>query len=331
MQAIVKRSAGEAGVVVADVPTPHAKPGQVRLRVTATGLCGTDVHIVHDEYGYEAPVVMGHEITGVVDEVGDRDDEHLLGQRVAVETYLSTCERCEPCRNGRRNLCATRRSVGSYEDGGFAEHVVIPTVNLHVLPDHVADEAGALLEPLACVTHLLLDPPLVNAGDRVLVTGPGAMGQLAAQVARASGGDVVLSGLTSDAGRLAIAERLGLATSTELPEAEAFDVVIECSGSAGGASTALRAARRAGRFVQVGIFGREVSLPLDLVLYKELTLTSGFASTPESWMRAIRLVEQRKVELEPLITTRVALAQFHDALRSVAAGEGVKTIVVPAR
>src|SRR5690606_6388398 len=138
-----------------------------------------------------------------------------------------------------------------------------------------------------CVTHCLLDPPVVSAGDRVLVTGPGTIGQLAAQVARAAGGQVTLAGLPKDTERLAIAAGLGIATTSELPEANAFDVVIECSGSAPGAEAALRAARRAGRYVQIGIFGKDVTLPMDQVLYKELVFSSGFASTPMSWRRAI--------------------------------------------
>src|SRR5690606_29242795 len=132
----------------------------------------------------------------------------------------------------------------------------------------------------ACIAQCLLDPPVVQPGDRVLVTGPGAMGQLAAQVARACGGVVTLAGLASDEARLAVAAGLGIGIGTTIqqPAEEAFDVVIECSGSAPGAANALRAARRGGRYVQVGIFGRDVTVPFDAVLYKELTVTSGFAS-----------------------------------------------------
>jgi L-iditol 2-dehydrogenase len=329
MPAIVKAGPGPESVVLQHVPEPDVLPGEARVRVVATGICGTDVHVAHDEYAHEAPVVMGHEILGVVDSVGDDVDSGWIGARVACETYYSTCEACDWCRAGQRNLCPSRRSLGSFENGGFARFVVMPTINLHRLPDGLGEFDGVLSEPLACVTHCLLDPPIVDAGDRVLVTGPGAMGQLAAQVAKAAGGRVTLAGLPRDAERLAIAASLGIETTTDVPAADAFDVVIECSGSAPGAATALRSARRSGRYVQVGIFGREITVPLDTVLYKELTVSSGFASTATSWRRAMALIADGLVSLGPLVTRRVPIADFGVAFEAAQAGEGIKTVVIP--
>lgn len=331
MRAAVKLGPGAEQVGVADMPVTSTPPGFARIEVIATGICGTDVHIAHDEYGYEAPVVMGHEILGRVVEVGDPADESWVGRRVACETYFSACEQCDMCRAGRRNLCVNRRSLGSFENGGFAEQVVLPVLNLHGLPDSLGEFGGALSEPLACITHCLMEPPVINAGDRVLVTGPGAMGQLAAQVAKAQGGDVTLLGLPKDAERLAVARELGISVSTDAVADESFDVVLECSGSAPGASIAFNAVRRGGRYVQIGIFGRDVQVPFDQILYKELTVTSGFASTPESWRHAIALIEQGLVILDPLVTKTVDLEEFTEALAATQAGEGLKTVVVPAR
>ena len=166
---------------------------------------------------------------------------------MACETYFSACETCHLCRAGRRNLCRDRRSLGSYEDGGFAASVVVPVINLHALPATLDDCDGVLAEPLACITQCLTAPSVVSAGDDVLVLGPGAMGQLSAQVARVQGGRVTLAGLAQDSGRLEIAENLGFATTTEPLENEAFDVVIECSGAARAAAAGLAAIRRRGR------------------------------------------------------------------------------------
>jgi L-iditol 2-dehydrogenase len=329
MTAVVKSGPGADAVIVAQVQVPIVAAGLVKVRVIATGICGTDVHVARDEYAYEAPVVMGHEILGIVEEVGDIEDAAWIGRRVACETYFSTCEKCEWCRAGRRNLCPFRRSLGSFENGGFAKFVVMPTLNLHALPDSLGEFEGALSEPLACVAQCLLHPSLINPGDRVLVTGPGAMGQLAAQVSRAEGGVVVLAGLPRDAERLAIAQSLGIETTTDTPAVDSFDVVIECSGSEPGASNALRAVKRGGRYVQIGIFGREVTLPLDLVLYKELSITSGFASTATSWRDAMNLIEAGLVQLAPLVTRSVSITDFSEALDAAAAGDGIKTVVVP--
>lgn len=329
MQAVVKTAPGPDGVNLTEVPVPEVLPGLAAVRVTATGLCGTDVHVVHDEYGYEAPVVMGHEITGTVVEVGQEADARWVGRRVACETYFSTCETCRWCRAGRRNLCPQRRSLGSFEHGGFAEFVVLPVLNLHELPTWIDPVEGALAEPLACVARCLLDPPVVQAGDRVLVTGPGAMGQLAAQVARALGGIVTVSGLEHDAQRLEVAASLG-ATATVAPVADgSFDVVLECSGSGAAAEAALAAVARGGRYVQVGIFGRPVTLPIDQILYKELTVTSGFASTATSWRAALRMIGAKQISLRPLISRQFPLEEFHAALDAVERGDGLKTVLVP--
>lgn len=327
MLAVVKSSQGVEGVVVQRVEVPNVPPGYARVRVAATGICGTDVHIAHDEYAHEAPVVMGHEISGTVDQVGDGADSSWIGKRVACETYFSTCQRCQWCRAGRPNLCGNRRSLGSFEHGGFAEFVVLPVVNLHQLPPHVDVVSGALAEPLACVTQCLMNPAVVQAGDRVLVTGPGAMGQLAAQVARAHGAQVTIAGLPRDAERLDVARSFGVGVTTEAVEPDLYDVSIECSGSAPGIAAALTGVRRGGRYVQVGIAGREVQIPFDNVLYKELVVSSGFASTPESWRSAMSLLEAGLVSLGPLVTQRVGISDFSAALAAAERGAGLKTVV----
>jgi len=177
------------------------------------------------------------------------------------------------------------------------------------------------------VAQCLLSPSVVNAGDDVLVLGPGAMGQLSAQVARAQGGRVTLAGLPQDAGRLEVAEGLGLTTTTGTLRDETFDVVIECSGAATAVGAGFAAIRRGGRYIQVGIFGREVTVPVDSVLYKELTISTGFASTATSWRDAMRLIDQQRVQLGPLVTKVVPIAQFLAAFDSARRGDGIKTVV----
>lgn len=321
---------GNLGLWEQELRTPHA--GEAVLEVIAAGICGTDLHIADDEFPSEPPVTMGHEVTGEVVMVGPEVDESWLGRRVASETYYSYCERCDFCRSGSPNLCRERRSIGSRVDGGFTRWMTIPARNLHALPDHVGRHAGALVEPLACVAQCLFDPAMVNGGDRVLVIGPGAMGVLTAQAARAAGGEVVLVGLEKDRARLELAASLGLQTELiepgDEPEIEP-DVVCECSGSEAGAGLGLSLIRSRGRYVQVGIFGKPITLPLDNVLYREVTITSGFASTPASWRRALALIEHRAVELDPLVTEAVPLAEWDRAFAETRAGSGMKYVLDP--
>jgi L-iditol 2-dehydrogenase len=322
------------GLMARDEPLVGA--GQVVLAVESAGICGTDLHIVDDEFRSWPPVTMGHEVCGVVVETGDGVDGSWLGARVVSETYFSTCGRCLYCRGGRVNLCPERRSIGSAHDGAFAARVLVPAAGLHRVPAWLPSEAAVLAEPLACVCNCLFDPPRVSAGDAVLVVGPGPVGLLAAQAARAAGGRVHVRGTERDAVRLALARELGFDTSvagepsnTVLQGNGGFDVVVECSGSEHGMRFCLEHARRGGSYVQVGLAGKDVSIPLDEVCYRELTITSGNASTPPSWRRALELIESRAVSLEPLVSEVVPLAEWERAFAATRAGAGVKFVLDP--
>jgi L-iditol 2-dehydrogenase len=331
VKALAKLASGPGNVGLSERSQRAPGTGEVVIAVSGAGVCGTDLHILDDEFRSLPPVTMGHEVSGVVSAVGPDVGEEWLGARVVSETYFSTCGICEWCRDGRENLCPERRSIGSVVDGAFAAEVVVPVRNLHRVPAFLEDHAAALCEPLACVCHCLCDPAAVAPGDGVLVTGPGPVGLLAAQVARAFGGQVLVSGLARDKVRLAAAAALDFETATaeELDGAGRFHVVIECSGSEGGASACLEGARRGGRYVQIGVFGRPVTVRLDAVFEKELVLTSGFASTARSWRRALALLEERRVQLEPLVSEVVPLDAWERVFADLRAGRAVKYVFDP--
>jgi len=327
---LAKVAPGAGNVALAERPEPEAAPGHVVLDVLAAGICGTDLHIADGEYAARPPVTMGHEVCGAVAEVGEGVDAAWLGKRVVSETYFSTCGSCEWCRSGRTNLCPERRSIGSFVDGAFAPRLHVPAGGLHRVPGWLEPEAAALVEPLACCCNALLDPARVREGDRVLVVGPGPVGLLAAQVARAAGGDVHVRGTPRDGVRLAAAARLGFEASTTEDRAPGeLDVVVECSGHEAGMTFALESARRGGRHVQIGLAGKPVSIPFDLVCFKELTVTSGNASTPASWGRALALVEERRVDLGALVSEAVPLADWERAFAATRTGAGIKYVLVP--
>jgi L-iditol 2-dehydrogenase len=335
---LAKLAPGSQNVGLVERPEPVVSSGHVVLAVEAAGICGTDLHIVDDEFRSSPPVTMGHEVCGIVVEVGEGVDSRWLDRRVVSETYFSTCGACEHCRSGRSNLCPDRRSIGSAVDGAFAPRLLVPARDLHSVPDRLPSAAATLAEPLACVCNCLLDPPLVGAGDDVLVVGPGPVGLLAAQVARGCGARVHVVGTERDAHRLALARELGCDTSSGDEASNSllqggsprlFDVVVECSGSKGGIATCLEHARRGGRYVQVGLAGKPVTISLDEVCFRELTITSGNASTPASWRRAMTLIEERAVDLEPLVSDVVPLSDWERAFAATRAGEGVKIVLDP--
>lgn len=330
MQGLTKLAPGRGNVGLSERDEPSAAPGHVVLDVVATGICGTDLHIQDGEYPSVPPVTMGHEVSGVVADLGDGVDESWRDARIVTETYFSTCGQCRWCRDGRINLCPERRSIGSFVDGGFAPRLLVPARNLHRIPDWLDGREAAMVEPLACCCHSLLDPDRIGSGDAVVVVGPGPIGLLAAQVARAAGAQVHVRGTPNDTARLETAAALGFATSTtDAGDVGAFDVAVECSGHESGMTFALESVRRGGRYVQIGLAGKRVSVPLDLVCFGELTVTSGNASTPASWIRALELVGERCVELGPLLTEAVPLAEWERAFAATRSGAGIKFVLVP--
>jgi L-iditol 2-dehydrogenase len=340
MDAVRKPAPDAHHLVLQSIPVPEPAPGQARIRVTGAGICGTDQHILDGDYSSRPPVTLGHEVAGRVDAVGPGVDDGWIGALVAPETAFSTCGTCPYCRGGRPMLCAERVSIGSGTDGGFAAAMVVPARLLHRLPDWLDDRAAALMEPLACVCNSVLDPGRVQPGEHVLVSGAGPVGLLAAQVARAAGGIVTVTGTGIDGERLALATRLGFATRNVEDAADAaalvevgrdrsLDVVLECAGAGPAVASALRWLRPGGRLVQMGLLGGLVSVPFGEIVTRELTVTAGFGSSPASWRRAVRLVEERVMDLEPLISHAYPLREHEGAFDRFARRDGLKIIFDP--
>jgi L-iditol 2-dehydrogenase len=327
MLGVTKLAPGPGNVALAERPEPSPAPDHVVLEVVGAGICGTDLHIADGEYPTTPPVTMGHEVSGVVVGLGDGVDASWRGARVVTETYFSTCGVCAFCRSGRPNLCAERRSIGTHVDGGLAPLLHVPLRNLHRIPDWLDGHSAALSEPLACVCHSL-DSVVEEGDDDVLVVGPGPIGLLAAQVARAAGGRVHVRGASRDTARLAKAQELGFEVSADGPAPDA-DVVVDCSGTEAGIAFGLEQAQRGGRYVQMGLAGKPVTIPFDLVCYKELRVTSGFASTPASWNQALGLIEARAVALEPLVSEVLPLERWEDAFAATRSAAGIKFVLDP--
>jgi L-iditol 2-dehydrogenase len=341
MLALRKLALGETRLVLQEVPEPEPRPGHVVLDVAAAGICGTDVHIRRDEYRSEPPVTLGHEVAGTIAALGAGVEGWQVGQRVVTETYFSVCGRCAYCRTGRPNLCARRRSIGSFEDGGFAPRLLVPATNLHALPDALAFPEAALIEPLACVVRGLLELGRLDAGDRVAITGPGPIGLLALQVAKAAGARVVMLGTAADAARLELAAKLGADGVLTVEAADALadavgdalggpaDVAVECSGAAPAAGLLLRLVKKAGRFVQVGLYGQPITLDMDQVCFKELQVSGSFATTPSSWYRALALAGSGAVSLAAIVGATFALRDWERAFEAVDARVPGKVLLIP--
>lgn len=341
MHAVVKTARGDGNVALQAMPQPTPGPGQVLLAVRAAGICGTDLHIFHDEYPTQPPVILGHELAGEVAAVGDGVTTVAPGDRVTTETYFHLCGVCRFCRGGRPNLCPERRSIGSGVHGGFAPFVVVPERNVHRLPSGLSFVEAALSEPLACVVHGALELPKVMAGDVAVIAGPGAIGLLTLQVALAAGATIVVLGTAADGRRLALARELGAARAIDVDAEDAApaireltggwgaDIVYECSGAGPAALGLLDHVRRGGQYAQIGLFGKPVAWDLDRVCIKELRVTGSNASVPSAWRTALRLLAEGQVRAAPLISDVYPLADWKDAFRRFERREGVKLLLDP--
>lgn len=334
MRASVLISAGRVEVEQRPVPSPP--PGEVLVKVAAVGVCGSDVHYYREmragDYVVEAPLVLGHELSGTIAAVGDGVDPGRVGERVAVEPQRP-CHVCRQCIAGRYNLCPFMRFYATPPvDGAFAEYVTAPSIFAHHLPDHLSDDAGALLEPLSVGIAALRKARTVP-GDRVLIAGAGPIGIIAAQTALAFGAREVI---VSDpmAPRRERAKRFG-ATSTLDPMAQdvadlALDVdaFIDASGAGPAVVAGIKALRPAGVAVLVGLGATQLSLPVATIMDREITLTGIFRYT-DTWPLAAHLVSSGQVDLDSLVTGRFGLDLVGQALDSDRDPDSLKAIVQP--
>ncbi len=342
MEALMKMCRGDSNLYyMTDVPEPVPGPHDLKIRVHACGICGTDLHIRHDDYLVYPPVIIGHEYSGVVAATGAEVKNFAVGDPVVSLTTARTCEECDFCLQGRRMLCPGRRSIGSGVNGAFASYVIVPAALAFHVPASVSLDAAVLCEPLACVVRAVIERTNVRAGDRVFVSGAGAIGLLAALAAIACGGVVTMSGLSSDVDRLAFARQMGVHAvvdvQKELPEAivarltdkKGFDVAFECSGAAASADNCLTVLRKTGQYTQIGLFGKAVPFNFDLALTKEIHIVCSFASERASWQKTLRLLEYGMPQVEALITHKIPLRNWGEAFALYESRQGFKILLIP--
>jgi L-iditol 2-dehydrogenase len=343
MKGLVKFQIGDGFMDIRDVPEPKPEYGQVKIDVQYSGICGSDLHIYHSDIAIpiRPPVVTGHEFSGIISEIGDGVEGWKAGDRVVSETAFSYCGKCMHCREGFYNLCNERRTLGYWYNGSFAPFTVVPAARLHALPESISFLSGALMEPLACIVHAVMELTEVRAGDTVLVSGPGAIGLATLQVAKAHGARVLVAGTTVDRERLEKAKSFGadrtinvmeedmLKVVEEMTNGVGVDVVLECSGSAKALQDALLAVRKRGRLTQIGLFGKPITLDFERICFKEIKVTGSLGSRWISWEKALQFVEEKKVLLEPLASDVLPLSEWKKAFAMFEEKKGLKIVLDP--
>ena len=316
------------------VPTPDAD--QVLVRVAAVGVCGSDVHYYEHgrigPYVVNGPLILGHELSGRIESVGSNVDPSRVGERVAIEPQRP-CRICEQCKAGRYNLCPKMEFFATPPiDGAFAEFIVIQADFAHPIPQHVSDEAAALIEPLS-VGIWACKRGQVGPGSRVLIAGAGPIGVIAAQTARAFGASEVIVSDISETRRAFVLEHG--ATRVIDPQEESVehlhvDTFIDASGVGQAIRTGIRAVGPAGHAILVGLGNDDLELPVSYIQDREIWV-SGVFRYANTWPLAIHLVATGRVNLDVLVTGKYALADAEAALTAGSAPGQLKQVVYPGR
>lgn len=333
------RFLGNKTFAVTDLPTPHAGPGELVLRNQVCGVCGTDVHIYHGEPGsadVNPPVVLGHEYSGEVVEVGEGVTGFAVGDHVTVDPNIY-CGHCAYCQNGKKQLCPSMEAIGVTRDDGFAQYSRIPASQAFKLEPTVPWEAAAMAEPLACCLHGI-DLAGIQVGDKVCVVGGGAIGLLMVQLAKLSGASqIVLSEPNEKRRQVGLQLGANAAIDPTRPDAqEAFaqvlgggaNVVIECVGNVPAVKSAFQFAGKGATVLLFSVpkVDATFDLPLFDVYKKELTIKGSFVN-PDTHARAVALINSGKVDFGPIITHRFTLDQLPEAIAMQMSDASIKVVV----
>lgn len=338
MRALVKAKP-ESGIRYEDVPEPDIGPNDVLVRVKKTSICGTDLHILHwDEWAAStipAPMVIGHEYMGVVEEIGSEVTGLEIGQRVSGEGHV-VCGRCRNCQAGRRHLCINTSGVGVNRSGAFAELVAVPGSNIQPIPDDISDDIASILDPLGNAVHTALHFDLV--GEDVLITGAGPIGMMASAIARHVGARFIVITDVNEY-RLELARQFGADREAhagretlddvmaDLGMVEGFDVGLEMSGNPNALHDMITHMDNGGDIALLGIPPKQAPIDWNDIVFRGLTLQGIYGRRMfETWYKMLAMI-QTGLDISPVITHHLAAEDYADAFEIMESGECGKVIL----
>ncbi len=344
MQALIKTQKGPGFLELREVPEPTPGPDEVLIAVKSCGICGTDIHVWNDKFPYWPPVILGHEFSGEIVAVGAATSLFKVGERVVGEPHTQACGHCYLCRTGNIQICPMKRSPGWGIDGAMTKYLKMPERLLHRIPDSMSYDLAALVEPTANVVHDVVERARIDAGDFVVVLGPGPIGLLAALTARAAGArHVVIVGTPADEEiRLAKARELGFETvlnAAEVNPVEAVrdltgglgaDLVVECSGAPPAIASTVDLIRKKGRICVIGLTGKDsIPFPWDKAAFKVCDVVFNLSTSYTSWDRTIHLIASGRLPAGQVITHRLPLSEWKSGFEGLEAQKELKVLLIP--
>ena len=329
----------EPGIEVIDVDTDRISEDQVLLRMRSASICGSDLGLYEFAPAYhkflKVPVILGHEFSGEIVEIGKNVSGYRVGERVVCESVIY-CGECKYCRMGFTNICQNFTVFGVHRNGGFAAFVAVEPRFLHKIPSELSDTEAGIVEPLSVVVNALDDVADVSLGKTVAVIGPGPLGLMSGQVLKSKGlEDIFVIGIDIDRVRLEIARKLGFKTinaQEENPEKTIRDATETYGGDlvvvAAGADAALRSAlslvSKGGQVVVLALFREDVSIPFTDLVRKQVSILGSYASRWIHYERAISLLLHKQVNADAIVTHRFSLEEAEKAFETAKSKIGCK-------
>jgi L-iditol 2-dehydrogenase len=344
MIGLFKTAKGKDLMELRETDIPRPGKDEVLLEIKACGICGTDIHIKHDTYPYWPPVIMGHEFSGEVVEVGEDVGLFTVGDRVVGEPHTKACGKCELCRTGNIQICSEKRSPGWGINGGFAKYLAYPEHLLHKIPDDLSFVHAALVEPAANVVQDVLERGRVDPNDTVVVLGAGPIGLLSVMCAKAAGaGKVFLVGVSSDEKmRFPVAREIGVDGIYYVDKVDAVneinkvtdgrgaDLVVEASGAPTAIYSTVGLVRRLGRIVQIGLTGKkDLSFPWDDAAWKGCHIMFNLSTAYSCWDRTIGMISSGRIDADKIITQVRPLSEWETAFDDLENMRSLKTVLIP--
>lgn len=330
---------GKKDLRLEDVPLPELGHNDVLVKVKACSICGTDPHIYEGRFPAPFPIILGHEFSGEVVEIGSKVEFAQIGDRVTADINIS-CGTCYYCRHGQKLHCEHISQLGVHVNGAFAEYIKVPESNLHKLPNSISWEAGSYIEPLACAISGQ-DKVDIQYGDTVAIIGGGPMGLAHSILSKLRGaGKVILSELNPT--RIGKARDIGVdyvidadkedtvETVKKLTNGRGADVVIEAVGSAFTYSQAFQLVRKGGKILAFGAAPASVTIPVSPfdIYSQELTIVASYAGTYDTFSKAISLLENKLFDPSQIITTQCDLVDIKQGIENAEKNKDIlKTVV----
>ncbi|MDO4549607.1 MAG: alcohol dehydrogenase catalytic domain-containing protein [Clostridia bacterium] len=306
-----------------EIDTPKPGAGEALIKMMEIGVCGSDIHVYHGEHPFTSyPVTQGHEVSGEIVELGSDAGDLFIGQKVTIEPQV-VCGKCHPCRNGKYNLCEELKVMGFQTTGAASTYFLAPVEKITPIPQDMTYDQGAMIEPLAVAVHAVMQAGDVTGKD-ICVIGAGPIGNLVAQTAKGMGARSVMITDVSDF-RLDLAKKVGMDKAyntrnidfgdalTDAFGPDKADVIYDCAGNNTTIGQAIKYARKGSTIILVAVFAGMATVDLAVLNDHELDLNTTMMYRHEHYVKAIELVSQGKVTLDPLMSKHFAFADYKKA------------------